>query len=263
MDDSARPSRAVSGRVARPFRSRRKGSGPSTGLRAVTMLVVELLRQEAVLSYESIANQVCQHLKTSDDPSEARNIRRRAYDVINVMQAVGFIQKRKKRLFSVQSLVDESGVLQPDLLLREREERLHRIACKEARNQAVLESCRRRAEHQARRQSTPPDADTFTVSDVVVKQEPQQTEQPEQEVTFADVFGEVLHDDEPSCRPQANVVVQQIEYLYAPFEVLPASAFSDPNLQDAASGIAPSAARLPLEADYSRDPVEAILSAFY
>lgn len=33
----------VTGLVTRPFRGRRKGTGPSTGLRAVTMLVVQML----------------------------------------------------------------------------------------------------------------------------------------------------------------------------------------------------------------------------
>lgn len=142
-----------SDRPHRPFRSRRKGHGPSTGLRAVTMLVVHLLRQKSALSYEEIANDVCNQLRTSNEISEARNIRRRAYDVINVMAAVGYIKKHKKRLFSVQSFVDANGAISMDILMKEKTDRIQRIAEKEARIQCVLQqSFDRQVEHQRRQQ---------------------------------------------------------------------------------------------------------------
>ena len=148
-EDQSEEAKMLGTRPARPFRSRRKGTGPSTGLRAVTMLVVQLLQRRTILSYEEIANEVCARLRTSSDPAEARNIRRRAYDVINVMAAVGFIQKRKKRLFSVQSLVDaRTGSLSTDLLMQEREERLARISLKESTISAVLQQQQIRQQQQ-------------------------------------------------------------------------------------------------------------------
>ena len=73
-------------------------------------------------------------------------------------------------------------------------------------------------------------------------------------------------ESHPGAQYEGNVVVQQIEYLYTPYEYATGSSYmisadaGDPNLQDA------STARpygTEIENQYSRDPVEAIISAFY
>lgn len=66
---------------------------------------------------------------------------------------------------------------------------------------------------------------------------------------------------------QGNVVVQQIEYLYTPYEYLHGSNYmicaddaGDPNLQDASTAIPYTTE---IDSQYNRDPVDAIISAFY
>ena len=113
----------VSQRQSRPFRKRRKTVGPSTGLRAVTESVVKLLKNKEVSAYTDIVQDVVHDLDPNASPEEVSSIRRRSYDVINVMCAVGLIRKKKKRLFSIQSLVgvDIQG------MKKERDQRIQRI----------------------------------------------------------------------------------------------------------------------------------------
>lgn len=254
---------SLTGRAARPFRSRRKGTGPSTGLRAVTMLVVEMLRQKSAVSYEEIANDVCNRLRTTDEASEARNIRRRAYDVINVMAAVGFIRKHKKRLFSVQSLVDANGTVSMDVLVKEKEERKNRIAAKESCIQSVLQQSYRKQmqqEHQVMQQQEEPERAEVPV--VTIKSEPQDDDEADVVVNENHVNVQIPESYPPAygCVPegQANVLVQEIGYMYRPYEYYGHhyAEYEDPNLQDVSHA-------QEIEGNYNRDPVEAILSAFY
>jgi len=118
----------------RPFRARRKGHGPSTGLRAVTMAVVNRLKQGTISSYNDMAMDITNDLDPNATQPEARNIRRRAYDVINVMEAVGMVHKRKKRLFTIESLAG----LEVEALVREKKERLDRIQAKQEALNKIL-----------------------------------------------------------------------------------------------------------------------------
>ena len=113
----------VSQRQSRPFRKRRRTVGPSTGLRAVTESVVKLLKNKEVSAYTDIVQDVVHDLDPNASPEEVSSIRRRSYDVINVMCAVGLIRKKKKRLFSIQSLV---GVDIQEMK-KERDQRVQRI----------------------------------------------------------------------------------------------------------------------------------------
>ena len=118
----------VSPKEMRPFRSRRNGrQGPSTGLRAVTMAVVNQLKNRQVCSYRDIASLIVQNFDPSASHREKNSIRRRAYDVINVMSAVGIVRKKKKRFFTVESFI---GVDVRDLE-RKRDEVVKRMKEKE------------------------------------------------------------------------------------------------------------------------------------
>lgn len=94
------------------------------------------MKETNLSSYDELASEVCRELDSKATPREARSVRRRAYDVINVMCAVGILRKKKKRLFSVESFLDEEMVV----LLREREARLQRIRAKEQQLELLLKS---------------------------------------------------------------------------------------------------------------------------
>ena len=63
------------------------------------MTVVNQLKNRQVCCYRDIAS----FLDLSASHREKTNIRRRAYDVTNVMSAVGIVRRKKKRLFTVES----------------------------------------------------------------------------------------------------------------------------------------------------------------
>lgn len=251
------------------------------------MLVCQMLRQKSAVSYEEIANDVCNQLRTTDEVSEARNIRRRAYDVINVMAAVGFIRKHKKRLFSVQSLVDENGVISMDILMKEREERVSRIAAKESCIQSAMhdmyvkqmeiqqqqkqkqQSLVHVRSHNQKDQGTGP---TDSLPIISIKTEPVDEEEDgaivtlnpdpdQQQVVMMETtttYDPSLPDSPPADRQGHNVLVQQIGYVYTPYDYYGSLHYhQDPNLQDV------SHSGQDVEVNYNRDPVEAILSAFY
>ena len=77
-------------------------------------------------TYEDISDWVITELE-ANGTAEARNVRRRAYDVLNVMSAVGSIVKVKKQVFNVD-LLSNSGVSE---LVEKREKILKRIREKE------------------------------------------------------------------------------------------------------------------------------------
>jgi hypothetical protein len=112
---------------ARPFRKRRRGEGPSTGLRAVTMAVIKRLKVRQVCTYTDMASMICHEINPHASSHEKTNMRRRAYDVINVMSAVGLLRKKDKRLFSVESFIGANT----EELKRDIDERKKRIERKE------------------------------------------------------------------------------------------------------------------------------------
>lgn len=88
--------------------------------------VFNRLRSRAVTTYEEISGWAIDELEASGK-SEARNVRRRAYDVLNVMAAVGSIVKVKKQVFNVD-LVCQDEISQ---LVEKRETILKSIREKE------------------------------------------------------------------------------------------------------------------------------------
>ena len=91
------------------------------------MAVVNQLKNRQVCSYRDIASLIVQNFDPSASHREKNSIRRRAYDVINVMSAVGIVRKKKKRFFTVESFI---GVDVRDLE-RKRDEVVKRMKEKE------------------------------------------------------------------------------------------------------------------------------------
>eukprot|EP00474_Spongospora_subterranea_P010157 CRZ10615.1 hypothetical protein [Spongospora subterranea] len=77
------------------------------GLRHFSLIVCEKLRQLQVTTYHSVSDELVSELTQSTGPAflgasgkkcEAKNIRRRVYDALNVFLAIGVIRKDKKKI---------------------------------------------------------------------------------------------------------------------------------------------------------------------
>ncbi|KAI1299343.1 Transcription factor Dp-1 [Halotydeus destructor] len=101
-----------------------------TGLRHVTFQVLQKLQSKKQTTYEQVAQELAKDFVYSSNGSqevkEEKNMRRRAYDVMNVLIAVGHLKKSGKKL----SYVGQPTRRNLDALLQEKEVRLNRIEAK-------------------------------------------------------------------------------------------------------------------------------------
>jgi transcription factor Dp-1 len=76
------------------------GSRSGKGLRLFSMKVCEQVRSKRTTTYNEVANELVKQFMEQESPSskghDEKNIRRRVYDALNVLMAVGIITKDKK-----------------------------------------------------------------------------------------------------------------------------------------------------------------------
>lgn len=84
--------------------SKSKEEKAAKGLRHFSLKVAEKVEQKKKTTYNQVANELVQELqqegvnKMQEGESEQKNVRRRVYDALNVLMALGIITKDKKEI---------------------------------------------------------------------------------------------------------------------------------------------------------------------
>lgn len=90
--------------VTRTHSAEAPSSPGPTGLRHFTMRLCEKIQQKTVMTHNEIADELIADLREEhkagqfDTPVEEKNVRRRVYDALNVLDAIGVVYKDKKHV---------------------------------------------------------------------------------------------------------------------------------------------------------------------
>lgn len=99
--------------------------GMKSSMRNFSKMVCQKLRERSVTSYNQVAEDLIQEFRLLCDKTDDKNIRRRVYDVLNVLHSMGIIEKDKRELRWVGFPAD---IMQsPDLFARERSSLQQRV----------------------------------------------------------------------------------------------------------------------------------------
>ncbi|XXQ31764.1 E2F/DP family winged-helix DNA-binding domain-containing protein [Plasmodiophora brassicae] len=118
--------------------ARAVSSSKQKGLRHFSLIVCEKLRQLQVTTYHVVSDELVIELTQQNGPTflgqsgkkcEAKNIRRRVYDALNVLLAIGVIRKERKQITWV-GLPSAEPLLDRQRLVAERDSARNAVAAK-------------------------------------------------------------------------------------------------------------------------------------
>jgi len=104
------------------------GPGANKGLRHFSLKVCQKVESKKTTSYNEVADELVGEFasETSVSPVDQKNIRRRVYDVLNVLMAMNIISKDKKEIHWI-GVPTNNDTRQEDELRKEKTQRMERI----------------------------------------------------------------------------------------------------------------------------------------
>ena len=107
-------------------------------LRRFSSKVCQVVQSLGSTSYLEVADKcVMEFLGTDTDEAEAKNIRRRVYDALNVLEALEIISKEKKQV-QWHGFPQASSATEAHFLIQQREEQARRVESKEAKLRMLI-----------------------------------------------------------------------------------------------------------------------------
>lgn len=70
--------------------------GSNAGLKHFTLRLAEIIEKSRTTTYSDLADTLLADLNTAEVQAEEKNVRRRVYDALNVLEAIGCVQKGSK-----------------------------------------------------------------------------------------------------------------------------------------------------------------------
>ena len=132
-------------KCARTATDQSASRGPGKGLRHFSLKVCEKVEAKGRTTYEKVANELVTEMSKGDGgvfdavPYDEKNIRRRVYDAINVLLAMGIIEKEKKEI-TWKGFQDTSGS-QVERLKAERQTLIAEAEKKQCYLQVRVQAC--------------------------------------------------------------------------------------------------------------------------